>query len=393
MMKHKYLSKRYWNSNTTAMGKVNELFALYDDIFDFSLGDPDLITDEEIIDLAMRDAKSGHTKYTDFRGDPELRSEICKYYSNIYELHIHDENVMVTAGGCLAMYLVLQAILDDGDEVIIHAPYFTPYKQQIELARGVPVVLNTFEEEGFAINVQRLRGLITNRTKAIIINTPNNPTGACLSEKDMQDIKHVAREHGLLIIADDIYGSLSYQEPFKPFVLINGLESTITINSFSKDFVMTGWRVGSIIAPDYIIRTIKEINENVVFTASSVSQRAALYALKYRSRIQPPIVTEYKQRAEYAYKRINSINGLSVLQPKGTFYMFINIKQTGLTSKEFCEQLLKEAHILALPGDCFGDCGEGYIRIALTMNIERLSEAFDRMEKMTLFKKQASSNI
>ena len=207
----------------------------YEEIINLSLGDPDLNTDERIIDGAMKDAKLGHTHYTDFFGDPELREEILKYFKEDFDLNFEDDEVMVTTSGCHAMWLVLEAILDDGDEVIIHEPYFTPYPQQIELARGKPITLETYEDEEFQINVDRLEKLITNRTKAVIINTPNNPTGVCFSRKTMEDIAEVAIKHDLIVIADDIYTSFSYAEPFIPMVSLPGMkERTITIGSFSK---------------------------------------------------------------------------------------------------------------------------------------------------------------
>ncbi|MEA4849266.1 MAG: pyridoxal phosphate-dependent aminotransferase [Clostridiaceae bacterium] len=386
-MKHKFIAKRYWKDKSTPMGQSDVLAREYDDIINFSLGDPDLITDEVIIDNAFKDAKAGHTKYTDFRGDPELRDEIRKFYKDKYGMDFSDNEVMVVASGCLGMYLSLEATIDDGDEVIIHAPYFTPYPQQIELAGGVPVVLDTYEEEGFQINVGRLEKLINERTKAIVVNTPNNPSGSCFTMETLINIVNIARKHDLLIIADDIYDALSFENPFIPIASIDGAkERTIIINSFSKDYIMTGWRVGNINAPEYIIKTIQQINENVVFTAPSISQRGALYALRNRDAIQKPMVEEYKKRVYYAYNRINSIPKMSVMAPRGTFYLFINIKKTGLSSSGVCEALLKEAHILALPGTAFGDCGEGYIRIACTVKEEKMKEAFDRIERMQIFK-------
>jgi aspartate/methionine/tyrosine aminotransferase len=380
LLKHKYIAKRYWKDITTPMGQVDELSKQYDDVINLSLGDPDLVTHEIIIDNAMKDARAGHTKYTDFRGDPELRAEIIKYYRDEYSIDIKDESIMVTASGCLAMYLALEAILDDGDEVIIHAPYFTPYPQQIKLARGIPIILDTYEEEYFQVNVGRLETLITERTKAIVINTPNNPSGSCFTRDTMENIANAAKKHDLMIIADDIYGSYSFEQPFIPMVTLNDMQDrTITINSFSKDFTMTGWRIGHIIAPDYIVRTIRQINENVVFTAPSISQRAAIHALRNRKEIQPPMVEEYRKRVEYAVSRINNIPKISVLPSRGTFYLFINIKETGLTSVEASDLILREAHVLTIPGISFGDCGEGYIRIACTVGIEKLKEAFDRI--------------
>lgn len=385
-MKHKYIAKRYWKDITTPMGQVDVLAKQYSDVINLSLGDPDLITSDIIIENSMKDAKAGHTKYTDFRGDPELREEIRKYYKAEYNMDFTDNKVMVTASGCIAMYLALEAIIDDGDEVIIHTPCFTPYQQQIVLTRGIPVELATYEEENFQINIDRLKGLITERTKAIIINTPTNPTGNCFTRKTLEDIANVAQEYDLLVIADDIYGSFSFTEPFLPITTLEGMkERTITINSFSKDYTMTGWRIGNILAPDFIIKTIQQINENVVFTAPSISQRGAIYALKNRKEIQPPMVAEYRSRVFYAAERINKIPNMSVPSPKGTFYLFVNIKKTGLTSIEASDRILREAHVLTIPGIAFGACGEGYVRLACTVNNDILKEAFDRIEKMNIF--------
>ena len=386
-MKHKFIAKRYWKDQSTAMGQSDVMAKSFDDVINLSLGDPDLITDDIIIEGAFKDAEAGHTKYTDFRGDPELRAEICKFYKEEYDMDVKDEEVFVCASGCLAMYLVLEAILDDGDEVIMQAPYFTPYPQQVELARGIPVELPTYEEEDFQIDTDRLESLINERTKAIIINSPSNPTGNCLTVETMEKIAAIAKKYDLIVISDDIYTSFSYQNPFVPIASLNGMkERTIVINSFSKNFTMTGWRIGNIIAPDYIIQIIQQINENVVFTAPSISQRAAIYALRNRDIIQPPMIEEYRKRMFYAAERINEIPKLSVIYPpKGSFYLFMNIKKTGLTSVQACDLILKEAHVLMLPGNAFGKCGEGYVRIACTVGVDKLKEAFDRISKIKDF--------
>ena len=380
-MKHRFIAKRYWKDQSTAMGKSDEMAKSFNDVINLSLGDPDLITDDIIIDGAFKDAKAGHTKYTDFRGDPELREEICRYYKEEYAMDVEDEEVFVCASACLGMYLALEAITDPGDEVILQAPYFTPYPQQVELAGGIPVELATYEEDDFQICIDRLESLITERTKVLVINSPSNPTGNCLTVETMEKIAEIAEKHDLIVIADDIYTSFSYRNPFVPFASLPGMrERTITLNSFSKNFTMTGWRVGNIIAPNYIIKTIQQINENVVFTAPSVSQRAAIYALRHRAEIQPAMIEEYRSRMFYAAERINEIPKLSVLYPpKGSFYLFVNIKETGLTSEEAADRILEEAHVLTLPGNAFGSCGEGYLRIACTVDKKTLGEAFDRI--------------
>ena len=383
-MKHRFIAKRYWKDQSTAMGQSDVMAKSFDDVIDLSLGDPDLTTDYRIIDAAFADAKAGHTKYTDFRGDPELRQAIIDFYKEEYDMDYKDEEIFVAASGCLAMYLVLEAIIDDGDEVIMQAPFFTPYPQQVELARGIPVELPTYEEEDFQINVERLESLITERTKALVINSPSNPTGNCLTVETMKKIAEIAEKYDLIVISDDIYTAFSYQNPFVPFASLPGMkERTIVINSFSKNFTMTGWRVGNINAPDYIIKIVQQINENVVFTAPSMSQRAAIYALRHRDEVQPPMIEEYRKRMFYAAERINKIPGMSVIYPpKGSFYLFINIKEMGMNSVEAADFILQKAHVLTLPGNAFGECGEGYVRIACTVNIDTLKEAFDRIEKV-----------
>ena len=383
-MKHKYIAKRYWKDQSTAMGQSDVMAKSFDDVINLSLGDPDLITHPLIIEKSYEDAKAGHTKYTDFRGDPELRAEICNFYKEEYDMDVKDEEVFVCASACLGMYLALEAIVDDGDEVILQAPYFTPYPQQVELARGIPVELPTYEEEDFQINTKRLESLITERTKAIVINSPSNPTVNCLTRETMEKIARIAEKYDLIVISDDIYTSFSYERQFIPFGSLPGMrERTIILNSFSKNFTMTGWRVGNIIAPDYIIKTIQQINENVVFTAPSISQRAAIHALRHRKEVQPEMIEEYRKRMYYAAERINQIPKLHVIYPpKGSFYLFINIKETGVSSREAADVILREAHVLTLPGDAFGECGEGFLRIACTVGVDRLKEAFDRIERI-----------
>jgi aspartate/methionine/tyrosine aminotransferase len=385
-MKHRFVAKRYWNSTTTAMGASGDLAAKYDDVINLSLGDPDYVTDKSVIRAAFEDAERGHTRYTEVLGYTELRTEIMNYYKEMYDYNLGPTEIMAVVGACHGMYLVLEAILDEGDEVIVPEPYFTPYTHQIHLAGGTAVTLETSGEEGFQINIEKLKALITNRTKAIIINTPNNPTGACFSRETLKSISEVAIERDLIVIADDIYGAFTFGEPFTPITTFEGMkERTITIGSFSKDYAMTGWRIGYVLAPEVIINCIREINEGVCFTAPSISQRAAIHALRMRKQIQPPMVEEYKRRVCYAYERIEETPNMSVMPPQGSFYLFINIKHTGLTSVEVSSRIFEEAHILTIPGSGFGKSGEGYIRIACTVGVEKLKTAFDRIQEMKIF--------
>ena len=380
------ISGRYQKSEKTAMGEVFDFLKKYDDIINLSIGDPDIITDSSVIERMAEDAKAGHTKYTDYRGYPELRAEIAKFYKEEYDADVDDSEIFISAGGCVSMYLVMEAILNDGDEVIIPDPYFVPYPSQVELARGKAVMLPTYEEEGFQINIDRLEKLVTEKTRAIILNTPNNPTGSCLSLETMHKIAEFCEKHDIIVVADDIYTAFSFDSEFVPIMNIDSMKKrTITINSFSKNFVMTGFRVANIIAPEEVIQTIQKINENVVFTTPSVSQRAALHALRMRHQIQPAIIDEFRERVKYCRQRVSSIKNMSVLEEGGSFYVFPNIKATGLSSNEVTKLMMEEAHVLVLSGNAFGSCGEGYIRISCTVGIEKLREAFDRIEKMKIF--------
>lgn len=382
-MKDKYVAKKYWKDEVTVMSQTDELAKKFDDVIDLSLGDPDLNTNKIIIDQVYQDMLAGHTKYTDFRGDPELRKEIAAFYKEEYDYEVADEEICVTSSGTHAMCLAFCAILDPGDEVIIHAPYYTYYLNQIQFAGGIPVILDCYEENEFQIDLARMEQLITERTKAIVINTPNNPSGACMSREILHGVAELAKKYDLLVVADDIYTAYSYEEPFIPLTTLEDMrERTITLNSFSKDYLMTGWRVGNIIAPPNIIKTVHLVNDSVMFTAPSISQRGAIYALRNRKTIQPPVVNEFKKRMEYAAQRINAIKNISSLPPKGAFYLLINIKKLGMTSEEACRLLLEKAHVLTVPATCFGTCGEGYLRICCTKNIEILEEAFNRLEQV-----------
>lgn len=386
-MKNPHISKRYWNSNATPMGNSMKYKSLYDDIIDFSIGDLDITTDERIIRRAFEDALNGHTHYTDSYGIIELRQGLKDYYKEEYDYDLTIEEIMITTSGCHAMWLALEAILDDGDQVIIPSPYFTPYPQQVRLARGIPIMMDLKEEDDYQIDIEYLESLINNRTKAIILNTPNNPTGACLTRETMEAIAKVVEKYNLLVIADDIYTKYSFTRPFIPFTSLPGMkERTITIGSFSKDYAMTGWRIGYILSNTHTVTVIKDINENNVFTAPSISQRAALHALELRHEVQPPMVEEFKRRVFTGYERIKQLTNMSLPYPKGTFYLFPNIKATGLSSQQVADKLLEECHVLVIPGNAFGDAGEGYIRLATTVGIDKINEAFDRIEKMDIFR-------
>lgn len=384
---NKYLSTRYQNVKPSAFAGGRDDSETFHDLINFCIGDPDIRTHELIIKGAMDDSMAGMTNYTNPQGQIELREEICKFYKDEYRVHVSPTEVLVTTSGCHAMCLVMEAILDDGDEVIVPSPYFGVYKDQIKLARGVSVFVPTREEDDFALNVEDLKKYVTDKTKVIVLNTPNNPTGACLTREKMKEIYDFAVEKDLLIVADDIYTIYSFGEEFVPLMTFEEYrDRVITINSFSKDYVMTGWRIGNIIARKEFIEVMSSINEAMVFSAPTVSQRAALHALRKRHEIQPELTREFKERMFYAYERLSKLKNVRISEPKGTFYLFPNVTETGISSEEVVEKLLKEAHIKVLDGKNFGPGGDGHIRLAVTLGVDKMKEAFDRMEKMDIFK-------
>ncbi|GIM27594.1 aspartate aminotransferase [Clostridium polyendosporum] len=381
-MKKNFLADRFTREDLVPLEVIEDLANQYEDLINLSFGDSDITTNKNIIKAAFKDAKKGHTHYTKSLGDRELHQEISNYYKEEYDYSVDISEMIVVVGACHGMFLALSAVISPGDEVIIHEPYFTPYKSQVELVRGKAVVIPTYEEDNFEISIDALEKSITTKTKAIIINSPCNPTGHNFSIESILSIAALAKKYNLLILSDEVYSSFCFKEKFIPITTIEDMkERTITINSFSKNFAMTGWRVGYVLAPKYIIQCMNRINEGVCYTAPSISQRAALHALRLRKSAEAEIIKEFKKRMSYSYERLKNIPGISVREPEGTIYLFPSIKGTGLTSEEFCKRLANEAHVLVMPGNMFGHSGEGYIRIACTVEQKKLKVAFDRIEK------------
>lgn len=379
-----FIAERFRSSGGPGLSLDTEALAKYDDIIDLSIGDTDFTTDSAIIDAAFRDARSGHTHYGNPKGDPELIAAYCAAWEEDFGQKLAADHVMVSASSCMGMGLAMMAILDPGDEVIVFSPYFAIYKSQIELAGGVCVEVPTYAGEGYTIDEASLRAAVTPKTKAIIFNNPTNPTGMAYGEDTLRMLAGVAEEYDLLIAADEIYTTYLFEGSYVPLRTLPGMEKrTITLNSFSKNFLMTGWRVGMLIAEPEILSVMLNINGSLIYTTPSISQRAALEALRQRARIRETYVAAYRDRIFYSAERIEKIPYLSLVRPKGTFYLFPGVEKTGLSAPEFCRQLLEKAHILVTPGDAFGSTGAGHIRIACTVDIDKLKVAYDRMEKLS----------
>lgn len=378
-MNRPLIAERFLQPEENLLMEIATLAKKTPNLIDLSIGDPDLITDATIIDAAFADVKAGHTKYTASDGSADFIQTVVDFYQKQYQLTFSPSQVRGTVGALHGMYLALAAIIDPGDEVIIHEPYFSPYKQQVELVGGVPVFIPTFEKDGFQIDVEVLKAAITEKTRAIIINSPNNPTGAVFSPETFEKIAAVAIDHDLLILSDEVYEAFCFDDTFVPMAAF-AHENTITFSSFSKAFAMTGWRIGYMIAPESINLTAKLINEAIAYSAPTPSQRAGIYALNHYDTLVPQVVAVFKERLTYIEQRVAEIPFLSLSPVKGSMYAFINIEQTGLDSVSFVEKLLKETSVLMIPGKAFGETtGDGYVRLAATQSLDLLKEAFDRI--------------
>ena len=379
-MNYSNIAAKYQHSEENILMDIATLAAEVPDLLDLSIGDPDLITDQRIIEAAFNDVKNGHTKYTASGGSLEFLKTVQAFYQRHYNLSFELDQIRATVGAMHGMYLALQVILDPKDEVIIHEPYFSPYKDQVLMAGGQPVFVPTYEKDQFQLDVSLLEAAITDKTKAIIVNSPNNPTGAVFSKQTMKSIAELAIKYDLYILSDEVYEAFCYEEQFVPMATY-APDHTLTFSSFSKTFAMTGWRIGYMIAPNYINEAAKLINESITFSAPSPSQQAGIYALNHTEELLPTIVSTFKERLDYIADRVSAIPFLSLLPIKGSIYTFIDISATGLTSVTFVEKLLKETSVLVIPGKAFGETtGNKHVRLAATQDLLILKEAFDRIE-------------
>lgn len=357
-----------------------EALKRYPDVIDLSIGDTDFTTDRRIIDAAFADACAGYTHYGDPKGDPELISAIRRAWKEDFGQDISEQEVLVTTSSCIGMSQALMGILNPGDEVIVFGPYFADYASQAALAGGRAVEVPTYEADAYRPQEDALRRAITPKTRAMIVNTPCNPTGAAYDMDTLQMLARVAQEYDLLILADEIYTRYLYDGEFIPMRTLPGMaDRTITLNSFSKNFLMTGWRVGYIIAHPELIQVFKAVNDALTYAAPSISQRAAIKALSIRDEIAEAYITKYRDRVFYASDCIEKIPYLTLLRPRGTFYLFPGIQKTGMDDRTFASFLLEKAHLLVSPGCAFGKAGEGHFRIACTVSRDKLEEAMKRL--------------
>lgn len=378
-----YVAERFRNCGG-GLSLDTQALRRYNDVIDLSIGDTDFTTDRRVIDAAYADACAGYTHYGDPKGDPELIEAICRAWKEDFHQEVSPDEVLVTTSSCMGMSQALMGILNPGDEVIVFGPYFAIYANQIAMAGGRAVEVATYEADGYCPREETVRRAIGARTRAMIINTPTNPTGAAYDRATLEMLARLAQEYDLLVLADEIYTRYLFDGEFIPMRTLPGMaERTVTLNSFSKNFLMTGWRVGYIIAHPELISVFQYVNDGLTYVAPSVSQRAAIKALELRDEIADEYVAQYRSRVYYAADCIEKIPYLTLFRPRGTFYLFPGIAKTGMEDREFCAFLLEKAHILVSPGCVFGQAGQGHFRIACTVSQEKLAEAMRRMADLS----------
>ncbi len=366
-------------SATMKMGSIaKKLQAEGKSVLNFSLGEPDFKTPGHICEAAKRALDFGYTHYTSSAGISELREAIAGKIREENEVDVSAENVIVTPGAKQAIYELMMSVLDDGDEVILLDPAWVTFESAVKLAGGNPKWVKRLEEE---VNYESLESAVSENTKLIVINSPNNPAGYVLSETEQKEIAEFAVDHDLLVLSDEIYEKIIYGRKHVSIASFDGMQArTVIINGFSKTYAMTGWRIGYAVAPAEISKGMLKIQQHSVSCAPSIAQSAALTALSSPQDCVNEMVEQFKRRRDVIVKRLNEI-GLRCLNPEGAFYAFVNTSNHG-NDVEFTERLLKEAYIVVTPGSAFGLAGKNYVRFSFAASIEDILEGMGRIEKL-----------
>lgn len=354
----------------------------YDDVIDFTLGDPDVQPHQAIKDAACAAIQEGKTRYSQNAGLLALRQTISKYYVRKEGFEYNPETeIMVTVGAMEGLYLALLSMLNPGDEVIMPAPYYVNYVQMVRMCHAEPIIVDSPERTDLSFDVSEIEKAITPKTRAIMINTPSNPSGRIIPQDKIEGIAALAKKYDLVVISDEVYKCLIYDnKPFRSIVAIDGMrERTILINSLSKEFCMTGYRIGYVLAPEEVIAAMTKLQENVCACAPLPSQYAAIKALSGEEDYSKNMVDIFTKRRNILFDGLSKIEKFNVKAPEATFYMMVDISKTGMDSIDFCYALLRGAHVAVVPGVTYGQCCDKYIRIAFTLDEEKIKEGVRRI--------------
>ncbi len=351
-----------------------------DNVISLSIGEPDFQTPWHIREAGITSLEKGKTWYSPNRGFIELRREICNYYDRRFNVSYKpDTDALVTVGGSEAIDLVFRTLVNEGDEVLIPEPAFVCYTPLTYMAGGKPVVIETKAENNFRLTPHELEDAITDKTKILVLPFPNNPTGAIMEREDLEKIAKIIREKDIIVLSDEIYSELTYNGRHVSIVSLDGMkERTILINGLSKSHAMTGWRIGYACAPPEIIIQMTKIHQYSIMCAPTISQYAAVEALKNGDEDVKMMRNSYNQRRRFLLNAFKEMN-LECFEPNGAFYVFPCIKEFGMTSEEFATRFLYEEKVAAVPGTAFGDAGEGYLRISYAYSIDKLKIAMERL--------------
>ncbi len=359
-----------------------EIVSSREDVISLGIGEPDFVTPWHIREAAMRALERGVTSYTSNMGLLSLRRGISKYVENKTGIDYRPENeVLITVGVSEGLDLAIRALIEPGDEVLYHEPSYVSYNPLIQFAYGVPVAIQTKKENGFRLTRAELEAHVTPRTKVLLLNYPNNPTGAALSRKDVEEIAAFAIEHDLIVLTDEIYDELTYDREHFSILSVPGMrERTIYLHGFSKAWAMTGFRMGFTCAPPELTEAMMKIHQFTMLCAPILSQEAAIEALKHADKDIAYMKAEYKKRRNYIHASFEEM-GVPCIRPDGAFYAFADISRFGMTSKEFALKLLDEQNVACVPGTAFGKCGEGFIRCSYATSFDQIKEAMVRIAR------------
>jgi aminotransferase len=380
--KEKIIADRVSRLSPSGIRKFFDLLASMDGVISLGVGEPDYATPWHISEAAVKSLEKGYTMYTSNSGIPELREETVRYLKEKYALNYSPEGeILMTVGVSEALDLAMRAILDPGAEVIMPDPHYVAYDSCVILAGGEPVFVPTSQANGFELEAADVEARITDRTRAILIGYPANPTGAVMSREKLLALANVARRYNLLVISDEIYARLVYGGEHTCFASLPDVkENTILLGGFSKAYAMTGWRIGYAVAPKEIIAAMTKIHQYTIMSAPTPAQVAAIEALKTGEPDVVEMVEDYDRRRKVIVKGLCEI-GLDCYEPKGAFYAFPSITCCGMKSEEFSEKLLMEEKVAVVPGAAFGQCGEGYVRCCYATSLADIEEALNRMAR------------
>ncbi len=374
------LSKAVVEIQPSGIRKFFDIVSEMEDAISLGVGEPDFDTPWHIREEGIYSLEKGRTFYTSNAGLKELKIEICNYLKRRQGLEYdYNKETIVTVGGSEAIDIAIRAMIDPGDEVLVPQPSYVSYVPCVSLAYGKPVIIELKEENEFRLTKEELLEKITDKTKILILPFPNNPTGAIMEKKDLEEIAQVCIEKDIFVISDEIYSELTYKEDHVSIASIPGMrERTIVINGFSKAYAMTGWRLGYACGPEVILKQMTKIHQFAIMCAPTNSQYAAVEALKNGDKDVEMMCESYNQRRRYLLNAFREM-GLDCFEPYGAFYIFPSIKKFSMTSDEFATRLLKEEKVAVVPGTAFGDCGEGFLRISYAYSLENLKIAMDRI--------------